>query len=243
MLGVAACGDDDDDGGGGGSSDGASTTEQAESKIKDVAFLDESITTFTKPMTAGVQEAADKAGINVQHFSADHDPQKQLQQCQDALATGKYQGIIIYAPDPVAAQACVKQALSQGVEVVPVDQNIAPDPDKAEIQIDGIKAMVINHLDEDVEATVELVDQACAEDKKPPCRIVKTVAVPPYHYSAYKLEKEVPIYKDKGYDVVATPTIGNFDDPDGMIKAIQCRSHEEAGRSPQADADHWGRRQ
>lgn len=220
MVGAAACGDDDDDDGGGGG--GNSTSEQSEgTTIESVAFLDESITSFTKPMEAGAQEVADREGIELDFFSADHDPQKQLQQCQDALARGKYQALLIYPPDPVAIQPCVKQALEQDVIVVPVDQNIAPEPDTPELQIEGLKGMVINILDEDVAGTVELVDRACAEDKKPPCRIVKTVSVPPYHYSAYKLEKEIPMYKDKGYEVVATPTIGAFDDPDGMVNAIR----------------------
>lgn len=217
MFGAVACGDDDEPASGDGTESSAAS-EKADGP-KAVAFLDESITTYTKPMLAGMKEVGAKEGIDVDHFSADHDPQKQLKQCQDAIATGKYDGFIIYAADGAAMQSCAKQALSEDIIVVPVNQAIGPEQDSNEIQVPGIKVQLLNWLVEDVQNTVALVDQAC-EDEDPPCRIVKTVAVPPYFYSSYKLKQEVPKYKEKGYDVVATPVIGAFDDPDGMINAI-----------------------
>lgn len=219
--GMAACGSDDDSdtGTSASGSTGATTTAAGKEAPKAVAFLDESITTYTKPMLAGMEEVATKNGIDLDHFSADHDPQKQLKQCQDALATGKYQGFIIYAADGAAMQSCVKEALNDDVVVVPVNQAIGPVQDSNDIQVDGIKVQILNWLQEDVQNTVKLVDMAC-KTKPKPCRIVKTVAVPPYYYSSYKLKKEIPIYKDHGYEVVATPVIGAFDDPDGMINAI-----------------------
>ncbi len=48
-----------------------------------------------------------------------------------------------------------------------------------------------------------------------------TESIPNYEYCAYKLSHEVPALKKLGFDVIGTPVIGNFDDPDGMRTAIE----------------------
>jgi ABC-type sugar transport system substrate-binding protein len=55
----------------------------------------------------------------------------------------------------------------------------------------------------------------------PPCTVVQTEAIPNYFYSTYKVSHEQPEFKAAGYKIVATPVIGNFDDPDGTKSAIQ----------------------
>jgi ribose transport system substrate-binding protein len=200
-----------------GESTGSSTTANKPVRI---AFLNESITSYTKPMMKGMDAQAAQMGAKVDKFSAENDPQKQLTQCQDAIASGKYQALVVYAVDNAAIVPCVKQAKAANIKVVGLDSPIGPDKASAALQTPELSGQVILPLSLDVNTTVKLVKQACAQTGANPCKIVQTVAIPSYSYSAYKLKNEKPLFEKAGFKVVATPVIGNFDDPNGMQNAI-----------------------
>jgi ribose transport system substrate-binding protein len=214
---VAACGSSSSS-----TSSGTAAASSTASSNKPVhaAFLNVSITSFTKPMMAGLDAQAAKSGATVDKFSAENDPQKQLTQCQDAIASGKYNAIIVDAVDNAAIVPCIKQAAAAKIATVALDSPVGPDRASPKLQVPELKAQVIMPLSLDVDTTVKLVKQACAQANANPCKIVQTVAVPAYSYSAYKLKNEKAAFEQAGFKVVATPVIGNFDDPNGMQNAI-----------------------
>src|ERR1700730_12337479 len=85
---VAACG-------GSGSSSGG-----GENKVKRVAFFGfAAANSFAQATRAGVQEAAQKNGVQAKFFDPNFDSAKQVAQIQDAVASGQYQAFVVQAND------------------------------------------------------------------------------------------------------------------------------------------------
>jgi ABC-type sugar transport system substrate-binding protein len=203
------------------SSTSAKTTGSTKSsKPVRVAFLNQSITSYTIPMTQSMQAAAAANNATLKMFNGNNDPSTQLAQCKEAISGG-YQAIILYPDSGAAAVPCVVQANAAHVQVVPVDSPVGPNPTSTAIQVPGIKAQVLGSaLAIDANAAVTLVKEACSHFP-PPCTIVQTEAIPAFFYSTYKVSHEQPKFKALGYKILATPTIGNFDDPSGTKSAIE----------------------
>ena len=202
-------------------SSGSASGSSNSSKHVNIAFLNESITSYTIPMTAQMQATAASLNASVKMFNANNDPSTQLSQCQSAITSGQYQAIIAYAVSGAAMVPCATQAIQAHIPFVPVDSPIGPNPTSIQFQVPGIKAQVLGSaLSIDANAAVQLVKMACSHFP-PPCTIVQTEAIPNYFYSTYKVSHEQPEFKAAGYKIVGTPVIGNFDDPDGTKSAIQ----------------------
>lgn len=210
----------------GSSSNNSSTTSSTgagsshSNKPVRVAFLNQSITSYTIPMTQSMQSAAAADNATVKMFNGNNDPSTQLAQCKDAISGG-YQAIVLYPDSGAAAVPCVTQAVAAHVQVVPVDSPVGPNPTSTAIQVPGIKAQVLGSaLGIDANAAVTLVKEACSHFP-PPCTIVQTEAIPAFFYSTFKVSHEQPQFRKLGYKILATPTIGNFDDPSGTKSAIE----------------------
>jgi len=204
------------------SSSGSSTSASASTSAKPIriAFLNQGITSYTGPMADSIESVAAANHGSVKVFPANDDPALQLSQCEDAI-NGGYQVILIQAVNHAAAIPCVEKAVAAHVVVVPVDQPIGPNPASSAIQVAGIKAQVLGSaLNVDVRLTVSLVEQACSHFPAP-CTIVQTESIPELFYSSYKVSAEQPEFKARGYKILATLAIGNFDDPSGMKSAIE----------------------
>ena len=185
-----------------------------------IAFLNESITSYTTPMTDAMTATAKAHGDTVKMFNANNDPSTQLAQCQSAISSGQYQAILDYAVDGAAAVPCAQKALAAHITFIPLDEPVGPNPSSAAVQVPGIKAQVLgSDLPDDTDNAVALVKMACSHFAKP-CTIVQTESIPAFFYSAYKVSHEQPKLKALGYKILATPVIGNFDDTAGMKSAI-----------------------
>jgi ABC-type sugar transport system substrate-binding protein len=202
----------------GASTGGAASTSAAPKPIK-IAFLPQSVTSYTGPLGDGVREVASQNNGSVKVFSANDDPSRQLSQCETAI-NGGYNAILIQAVDHAAAMPCVQKAVAKHIIVIPTDQPIGPDPTSTKIQMPGVKAQVIGSaLGVDVDLTVGLVKQACSKVPAP-CKIMQVEAIPQLFYSSYKVKAEQPKFKALGYQVVATKALNNFDAPDAMKSAV-----------------------
>jgi ribose transport system substrate-binding protein len=172
-------------------------------------------------MTDAMQATAAANNASVKMFNANNDPSTQLSQCKEAISSGTYQAIVLYPVDGAASVPCAVQAIQAHIPVIPVDSPVGPDPTSTKIQVPGIKAQVLGSaLAIDANAAVSLVKQACSHFPAP-CTVVQTEAIPAFFYSTYKVAHEQPALKALGYKILATPVIGNFDNPDGTKAAIQ----------------------
>ncbi|MGQ9599150.1 MAG: sugar ABC transporter substrate-binding protein [Anaerolineae bacterium] len=85
--------------------------------------------TYTKAVSDGVMDAANRLGGTVEVFGADppFDAVAQSHQIQDAIVSGKFDVFIIYACDGNAVVSDVEDAIAAGIKVVAADVVIGPD--------------------------------------------------------------------------------------------------------------------
>jgi ribose transport system substrate-binding protein len=137
-----------------------------------VAYLSFAVAnTYDTPMLAAAQEVADANNVELTVFDANNDPNAQLAQLQDAIASGQYDGIItqpIYGPGLIDA---VKQAVEAGIKVVNIDQILGEDSTTADVQVDGLSANVSQRPHDMGTKLGEQTVAACASQNLDPCKV------------------------------------------------------------------------
>lgn len=144
-LGLSACGDSE-----GGSSDGAPR----------VALLTNLLDKSYTPYTA--DGIAESTGGEVQTFSANFDPQTQVEQCQDAITSQRFDAIVLTPVDKASALSCVKLADEAGIPVVVDQYAVGDDDNDLKPQVSGVVGSVLYTPEATAELYLSAVDSACA---------------------------------------------------------------------------------
>ncbi|HRN28415.1 MAG TPA: sugar ABC transporter substrate-binding protein [Terrimesophilobacter sp.] len=127
--------------------------------------------TYVTPMLEQAQAVADANNVELTIFDANNDPNAQLAQLQDAIASGQYDGIItqpIYGPGLVEG---VEQAIAAGIKVVNVDQILGDDFTTNAVQVDGMSANVSQRPADMGFKLGEQTVEACASKNLDPCQV------------------------------------------------------------------------
>lgn len=127
--------------------------------------------TYVAPMLEQAQAVADANNVELTVFDANNDPNAQLAQLQDAIASGQYDGIItqpIYGPGLVEG---VEQAIAAGIKVVNVDQILGDDFTTNAVQVDGMSANVSQRPYDMGYKLGEQTVEACASKNLDPCNV------------------------------------------------------------------------
>lgn len=110
----------------------------------EVAYLSaSSANTWLSVSLAEMQKVADGNNIKITEFDAQFDPGKQTSQFQDAIASGKYDGIILVSINGPGAIPDVELAISEGIEVVILNQVVGTDLKTSDPQVEGVAASVL----------------------------------------------------------------------------------------------------
>lgn len=173
----------------------------------EIALLLSNSSGYTNVMADGAKQFAAENGGSVQTFSADFDAAKQLQQCQDAVATGKFDLLVV---DPVIGSAiapCVSAAKAAGITFGSVGVPIGPQYSSTDIQTPGVAVQVTQPIDQDGAAAGELIVGACGNLN--PCKVAYLLGEPSFVYSPER-EKAVRKYlaDHPNVQIVATGTAG-----------------------------------
>ncbi len=72
----------------------------------------------------GAEQQAKASGVSITSATPNNDPHLQQTQLQDAITTGKYQGMIIAALDGHGLAPTIKQAVAKGIKVIVVDYTL-----------------------------------------------------------------------------------------------------------------------
>lgn len=121
----------------------------------------------------GVQDEARKLGASVTVFDAQLDPQKQISQCNDAIATGRYNGFLISPAAGPTMMPCVRQAIAKGIKVAALSDPIGPEQ-TLKPQIPGLTATVAKIGPTAGPLLAEMAGKACAG--KQPCKTAYLIA-------------------------------------------------------------------
>jgi ribose transport system substrate-binding protein len=175
--------------------------------------------TYDEPMLAAAQEAA-AGGATIDVFDAANDPAAQTQQLQDAVASGKYDGIITQPIVGAQLAAEVTKAITEGAKVANVDQVLGPDMTTSAAQVEGLQANVVFVPSEIGRKMGELTIQACAQAQADPCEVGYIYAFQGFPLdTAIKTAFDAAIATNASVKLVADQGDGRFNAVDGRTVA------------------------
>lgn len=150
----------------------AAPTASAEAKTLELAYLSFAVAnSYDAPMLAAAQAAAAAGNAKLTVFDANLDPAAQAKQLQDAVASGKFDGIITQPLFGAGLVAGVEEAIAAGIAVGNIDQILGEDQTTAESQVEGLMANVAFVPSTLGRKIGELVVKACAELGANPCTV------------------------------------------------------------------------
>ena len=142
----------------------------AEAKTLEIAYLSFAVAnSYDAPMLAAAQAAAAAGNAKLTVFDANLDPAAQTKQLQDAVASGKFDGIVLQPLYGAGLVTGAQDAIKAGVQIGNIDQILGTDNTTADIQIDGQLANVVFVPSELGRKIGELVVKACADAN--PCNV------------------------------------------------------------------------
>lgn len=164
MASITGCGSSNDDT---TTAAGASTATESSAKSADgkkvrVAFFGLSAdNTYTQSMFE--QAKADAAGMNaeVQFFDGKWDGATQAKQVQDAVTSGRFDGLIIMPNDAPGIVPIAKQAIDKGLAVSALEYPLGSDAASTKPQLEGITTQVIEDVVVGAKTVAEQTNLAC----------------------------------------------------------------------------------
>jgi ribose transport system substrate-binding protein len=137
----------------------------------------------------GAQQEAKKLGVSVTAATPNNDPHLQQTQVQDAITTGKYQGMVIAALDGHGLTPTIKQAVAKGIKVVVLDYTLGTlDETKVLRPKPGLVSTVGQGLREQITGWGQALKRACTVKvgKNKPCSVAVMYGLANYPTDAYR---------------------------------------------------------
>lgn len=143
----------------------ASTPESGTDDVVEVAFFSPvAANVFTAAAYEGVRSVVEADGGKVTMFDAGFDQNTQISQMEDAIVTGKYDAFIVMPVNGAVLVAPTQEAIEAGIVVVANWNNIGPDLDSIDTQVEGLTAVVAGSLSTQGTVLAEEVVRACEGD-------------------------------------------------------------------------------
>lgn len=162
-----------------------STMAFAETK-KIAFFAASSQNGFNQATYEGVQAAAKLRGYETEIFDGKFDAAAQYSQIEDALASGKFAGMIVAPNDSVGIAGAFEAVIASGVPIATVLFPIGPDLNTLEPQVPGITTTVASPPVAGATVQAEAVAKYC-EDKDP-CNVVIIIGAKVFPFDNLRLE-------------------------------------------------------
>jgi ribose transport system substrate-binding protein len=116
-----------------------------------------------------MEEVAAKENVTITEFDGQFKPEEQTKQLQDAIASQKYDGIVIAAISGEGIIPDLQDAIDQGIKVAVLNQVVGPKLDTPDPQVEGISVSVLAPPLRSGERLGKLTLQAC--EGMDPCRV------------------------------------------------------------------------
>ncbi len=116
------------------------------------------------------QAAAEKGNVEIEFFDGGFDAQKQYNQVQDAVATGRFDGILVMAMGFASIVPAVEEAIASGIKVGSLEYALGPDATITDrFQVDGMTTFVGYNVASIGTRLAEATVEACAD--RDPCKV------------------------------------------------------------------------
>ncbi len=154
------------------SSSGAANAGASSSKPLNLAYLSFAVAnSYDAPMLAAAKAAAKAGNANLTVFDANNSPQTQFSQFQNAITSGKYDGIIVQPILGTGLTSLVSQAIAKGIKVVNIDQILGADYTTDKPQVTGLSGNVTFIPSKIGTQMGQLTSQACKSKNLNPCKV------------------------------------------------------------------------
>jgi ribose transport system substrate-binding protein len=212
----AGCGSSDDDSGSTTAAAGATGTQAAttggDQKPAKVAMIMYALTDYLQAEEAGVKAAVEPGGGSVKYFNMNYDPQKGLQQCNDAITSGRFNAIVLAAVDEKSGVPCVAAAKTANIPVITLDQ-VVGDIDAIDPTTDGVVGSISNVRKTNAAHYVEVIQDACKGID--PCKVVAEISTASDPYTNYAVDQV-----DALPNVEVVQRFASQYDPAAVIKSL-----------------------
>ena len=145
-------------------------------------------------------------------FDSNNSVQKEIANCKDAIASGRYDAFALKAVAGPPLMNCARDALKAGIPVVVFGNALGPNPNTAKRQIPGLSASVIELARANGIAVADLTNRACKAAKANPCNVIYTYGPLAFDWASLSRKFFTQTVKAKypSIKVVATG-LNNFD--------------------------------
>jgi ribose transport system substrate-binding protein len=137
-----------------------------------IAYLSFAVAnSYDAPMLAAARAVAAANNAVVEVFDAANDPATQFSQFQNAITSGRFDGILVQPIVGTALVPLVQQAIAAGIDVVNIDQILGPDYTTDQPQVEGLSGNVVFIPSKIGTQLGELAVQACESINADPCNV------------------------------------------------------------------------
>lgn len=157
-----------------------------------VFFAASSQNGFNQAIYDGVEKAGQALGVQTTILDGEFNAQLQLNQVEDAIASGQYDGFVMLANDTVGIATAIEQADAADIPTVTVLFPIGPDLATLEPQVKGIVATIGRPPADGARLQAEPVIEFC-EDKDP-CNVVTFIGQLIYPFDKLRHDTYVELF-------------------------------------------------
>lgn len=147
---------------------------------------------FNAAVYEGVEKAGQALGIKTTIFDGEFNAQLQLNQVEDATASGQFDGFVIVANDTVGIATAIEAANAAGISTVTVLFPLGPDLAEMEPQVEGVVATVGRPPADGARLQADPVIEFC-EDKDP-CNVVTFIGQLIYPFDKLRYDTYVELF-------------------------------------------------
>ncbi|HEY7603163.1 MAG TPA: sugar ABC transporter substrate-binding protein [Gaiellaceae bacterium] len=150
--------------------------------------------------------------VKVDVFDSNNSVPKEIANCNDAIASGKYDAFALKAVAGPPLMNCARKALKAGIPVVAFGNALGPNPNTAARQIPGLSASVIELARINGQAVANLAAAACKAKGANPCNVIYTYGPLAFDWASLSRKYFMSTVKAKypNIKVIATG-LNNFD--------------------------------
>ncbi len=145
-------------------------------------------------------------------FDSNNSVQKELANCNDAIASRKFDAFALKAVAGPPIMSCAEKALKAHIPVVAFGVPLGPNADIAKRQIKGLSASVVEPANYSGIAAAHLVHDACEAKHAHPCNIIYTYGPLAFDFAAISRKFfEQTVKKDYPNIHIVAEGANNFD--------------------------------
>jgi ribose transport system substrate-binding protein len=120
---------------------------------------------------ASGQQVGKEENATVTVFDSNNDVQRELANCQDAIASQKYDAFVLKAVSGPPLESCARNAIAAGIPVVVQGTALGPEQTTAP-QVKGIVGTAVTLSTTNGVAVADLTNRACDAARAKPCRVI-----------------------------------------------------------------------